>query len=197
MSEQRNVAILIFDDVEVLDFTGPFEVFNVAGELIQPAPFHTYTVAGKPGPITARGKLSINPHYTIENCPAPHILLIPGGVGTRPLLNDAVLLDWIQSQYARVELLLSVCTGALVLAQAGLLDGLSATTHHTTFDLLRRISPTTSVIENERFVANGRIITAGGITAGIDMSIAVARKLLPEDQVALILKEMEYQWHQA
>jgi transcriptional regulator GlxA family with amidase domain len=196
MTKQRNVAVFIFDNVEVLDFAGPFEVFNVAGEVIEPAPFNTYTVAMPAGPVKARGQLSINPHFTVGNCPPPDILLIPGGLGTRPLLKDAAVLNWLKAQTLQVELLLSVCTGALLLGQAGLLANLPATTHHTTFNLLREISPTTQVKEDQRFVDAGQIITSGGISAGIDMALYVIGKFLSEEQVALVIKEMEYQWHQ-
>ena len=180
----------------MLDFAGPFEVFNVAGSIISPTPFNTYTVAMSTDPVKARGQLSINPHFTTADCPPPDILLIPGGIGTRPLLEEPVVLDWIKSQAERVQLLLSVCTGALLLGQAGLLNQIPATTHHTTFDLLRDISPATSVIEDQRFVDSGHIITSGGISAGIDMALYVVRKFLSEAQVDLVIKEMEYQWHQ-
>jgi transcriptional regulator GlxA family with amidase domain len=195
MTKQRNVAVFIFDDVEVLDFAGPFEVFNVAGEVIEPAPFNTYTVAMSAEPIKARGRLSINPHFTVDNCPQPDILLVPGGIGTRPVLKNSAVLNWLKAQSQQVELLLSVCTGALVLGQAGLLAKLPATTHHTAFDLLQEISPTTTIVDDQRFVDTGQIITSGGITAGIDMSLYVTKKFLSEAQVALIIKEMEYQWH--
>lgn len=194
MTKQRNVAILIFDDVEVLDFAGPFEVFNVTGEVISPAPFNVYMIAEKADPIKARGKLSINPHYTLNNCPTPDILLIPGGIGARPLLNNADLLSWIKTQAEKVEFLLSVCTGALLLGKAGLLDGLEATTHHTAFDFLREITPNTIVHEDRRYVDNGKIITAGGISAGIDMSLYVVAGLLGEDNLQATLDEMEYTW---
>jgi transcriptional regulator GlxA family with amidase domain len=194
MTKQRQVAILIFDDVEVLDFAGPFEVFNVTGEVIDPAPFHVYTIAEKPDSIRTRGKLSINPHYTLDNCPAPDILLIPGGLGTRPLLNNADLIAWIKTQAGRVEYLLSVCTGSLLLGKAGLLDGLAATTHHTAFDLLRELAPNTIVHEDRRYVDNGKIITSGGISAGIDMSLYVVAHLLGEEKLQATLDEMEYTW---
>ena len=90
---QHNVAIFIFDDVEVLDFAGPFEVFNVVGEMAHPAPFNTYTVALTEERIEARGKLSINPHYSIDNCPVPDVLLLPGGDGRRRLMKDERVLD--------------------------------------------------------------------------------------------------------
>ncbi len=190
----RNVAILIFDDVEVLDFAGPFEVFNVTGEVLEPPPFRVYTIAETAKAIQARGRLSINPHYTIHTCPPPDILLIPGGIGTRRLLHNQLILDWIKAQAGRVEYLLSVCTGALVLGQAGLLDGLGVTTHHTTFDLLRQIAPLARVHEDRRYVDNGRIITSAGISAGIDMALYVVKKLLGEAGQQAALVEMEYRW---
>jgi len=190
----KNVAILIFDAVEVLDFAGPCEVFHVTGEVLNSPPFQVYTVAETAGAIKARGQLSINPHYTIHTCPPPDILLIPGGIGTRRLLHNQVTLDWIKAQAGRVEYLLSVCTGALVLGQAGLLDGLAATTHHTTFDLLRQLAPTATVREDRRYVDNGRIITSAGISAGIDMALYVVQKLVGEAGQQATLAEMEYRW---
>ena len=120
MLDALNVDILIFDDVEVLDFAGPFEVFNVAGHVRGKRPFQVYTVAGKPGPVTARGGLSINPAYTVENCPPADILVVSGGYGTRrEMFNDA-LTGWIAGAAARAELTASVCTGSILLAKAGL-----------------------------------------------------------------------------
>src|SRR5579885_372208 len=134
----RNVAILIFDEVEVLDFCGPFEVFGVTGVRDQgERPFHVYTVAEKAGPVLARNGLSVNPGFTFANCPPPDILLVPGGRGTRREIHNEALVNWVRAQAGRVELLLSVCTGALILAQAGLLDGLSATTHFLAFEIGR------------------------------------------------------------
>ena len=193
---QRNVAIFIFDDVEVLDFAGPFEVFNVTGEVIDPAPFNTYTVALTGEPIKARGKLSINPHYSIDNCPTPDIILLPGGDGRRRLMKDERVLNWIAEHVDNLEKLLSVCTGAFYIAQSGLLNGLSATTHHGAFPEFKEIFPDAMLIEDERYVENGKIITAGGISAGIDMSLYVVEQLLGKEKLALTLEEMEWQWHQ-
>ena len=197
MTKRRNVGIFIFDDVEVLDFAGPFEVFNVTGEVIQPAPFHTYTIALTNESIKARGKLSINPHYSIENCPQPDILLIPGGDGRKVLMNNPMMLTWVKEQYPKVEYMLSVCTGAFILAHAGLLDDLSATTHHGAFNEFKATLPQIKLIEDQRFVENGNIITSGGISAGIDMALYVVEKLLGQEKLQLTLDEMEYQWHQS
>ena len=167
--KQRNVAIFIFDDVEVLDFAGPFEVFNVTSEVIDPAPFNTYTVALTEEPIKARGKLSINPHYSIDNCPTPDIILLPGGDGRRHLMKNERVLSWITKNIDNLENLLSVCTGAFYIAHAGLLNGLSATTHHGAFPEFKETFPDVTLIEDKRYVENGKIVTAGGISAGIDM----------------------------
>jgi len=192
----RNVAILIFDDVEVLDFAGPHEVFSVAGDLIRPSPFYVYEVGTTLAPVVARGRLIATPRYAIDTCPDPDILIVPGGLGTRPLLKDRRLIAWIAERSATVELLLSVCTGALLLAKAGLLAGKRATTHHGAFEHLSLLSPSTEISLDERFVeSSDRIITSGGITAGIDMSLFVVEKLLGERARATVVEEMEYDWH--
>jgi transcriptional regulator GlxA family with amidase domain len=193
---QLNVAIFIFDDVEVLDFAGPFEVFNVTGDVIDPAPFNTYTVALTKEPIKARGKLSINPHYSIDKCPTPDIILLPGGDGRSQLMKDERILNWVAEHVEHLEKLLSVCTGSFYIAHTGLLKGLSATTHHGAFPEFKETFPDIALIEDKRYVENGKIITAGGISAGIDMSLYVVEQLLGKEKLALTLKEMEWQWHQ-
>jgi transcriptional regulator GlxA family with amidase domain len=198
VSNPRNVAILVFDDVEVLDFAGPHEVFTVAGELVRPPPFYVYEVGPTGAPVLARGRLLVTPRYSIDACPKPDILIVPGGYGTRPLLKHGKLIEWIAEKAGEVELLLSVCTGALLLAKAGLLEGRSATTHHGAFEQLAAISPTTQILRDQRFVqGSDRIITAGGISAGVDMALFVVEKLLGEGARAMVAEEMEYGWHPA
>ncbi len=193
MTRQRNLGILLFDDAEVLDFCGPFEVFSVAnGESADPS-FIVYTVA-ETTPITACNGLSVNPTYSLNTCPRPDILLIPGGIASRKLLNNEPLLDWIKQTADTAELVLSVCTGALVLGKAGLLDGLEVTTLHAAYDLLREIVPTATVHEDRRFVDNGRIITSAGIAAGIDMSLYVVQRLLGSKKAESTARRMEYPW---
>jgi transcriptional regulator GlxA family with amidase domain len=189
---RRNVAILLFDEIEVLDFAGPFEVFAVTDELCGHETFNVFTFAENMGTIRARNGLKVVPHYTRENCPVPHLLIVPGGAGTRPLLNKPAFLEWIQKRAAKSELTMSVCTGALVLAKAGLLDGLRATTHHECFELLRELAPRTEIVETERFVDNGRILTAAGISAGIDCSLHVVERLLGADTANNTARYMEY-----
>ena len=130
---KKNIAILLFDDVEVLDFAGPFEVFAVADAQRGYAVFNVFTVAENIGTIRARNGLKVVPHFSREDCPPPHVLVVPGGFGTRALLNKPALLEWVRVKAKHAELVMSVCTGALVLAKAGLLDGLRATTHHESF----------------------------------------------------------------
>lgn len=193
ISEPRNVAVLVFDEVEVLDFAGPFEVFGVAREMARPSPFHVFTVSITGQPVEARGRLTVVPRYSIHNCPDPDILIVPGGAGTRPLLKHRALLQWLRERAATAELTLSVCTGALLLAKAGLLEGAKATTHHDATDHLALLSPSTRVISGERFVTSSdRILTSGGISAGIDLSLHVVERLLGSAVRAKVEEEMEY-----
>jgi transcriptional regulator GlxA family with amidase domain len=193
-NRQRQVAILIFDEVEVLDFCGPFEVFSVTGVMEPPQPFQVYTVAEALNPVSARNGLSVNPRYSFSDCPAPDILLIPGGLGTRREMHNLALTAWIRSQAEKAERVLSVCTGALLLAKSGLLDGLEATTHHGAIDLLREVAPQTRVSPGKRFIDNGKIIVAAGISAGIDMSLYVVARLLGETEALKTAGYMEYDW---
>lgn len=190
----RNVAIFIFDEVEVLDFCGPFEVFSVTGKRDGSNPFNVYTVAQEKRPVLARNELSINPRYTFADCPTPDILLIPGGFGTRREMNNSVVLDWVKRHSQTTEHLLSVCTGALVLAKAGLLNGLTATTHHGAISLLTELAPNTKIEPEKRFIDNGKIIVSAGISAGIDMSLYIVAKLLGQEQAWETAKYMEYDW---
>jgi transcriptional regulator GlxA family with amidase domain len=194
MAKTRSVGIFVFDDVEVLDFCGPFEVFSVAGRQIAPGTLSVFTVAQTPGPLLARNGLSVNPKYTFAEAPAIDVLLIPGGLGTRPLLHNAEVIAWIGQRAAAAELVLSVCTGALLLAKAGLLDGLTATTHHGALDLLREVGPAANVRDDVRFVDNGRVITSAGVAAGIDMSFHVVDKLLGRDTAIATARHIEYPW---
>jgi len=192
MTVTRNLAILLFPDVEVLDFCGPFEVFSVANRFIEPAAFNVFTVAEKPGPVIARNGLSVNPHFQLAQCPKPDVLLVPGGQGTRTEMHNLALIDWIKMAADEAELVLSVCTGALLLAKAGLLNGLEATTHHGALELLRQVAPKTTVHVGRRFVDNGRVICSAGIAAGIDMSLHVVAKLLSDEVARKTAIQMEY-----
>jgi transcriptional regulator GlxA family with amidase domain len=198
----RNVAILIFDDVEVLDFCGPFEVFSVTGRRNHSNPFNVYTVA-EGTVVSARNQLSINPNYSLQNCPQPDILVIPGGGGKHPdgapfgtrkeMLNEN-LLSWINQLYPTTEHILSVCTGALILAKANLIENMAATTHHGALHELRAVAPNTEIREDKRIVDNGKIIFSGGISAGIDAAFYLVAKLLGKEAALETAAYMEYNW---
>ncbi|HET7839542.1 MAG TPA: DJ-1/PfpI family protein [Rectinemataceae bacterium] len=189
----RTVAILVFDEVEILDFAGPYEVFSVASELLRPSPFFVFAVGLTTQPALGRGRLMVTPRYSIADCPRPDILVIPGGQGTRPLLRHEALLAWIAGCAEGAELCLSVCTGALLLGAAGLLKDRAATTHHGAFETLAALSPSTELRRDRRFVeATPKIITSGGISAGIDMSLHVVERLLGAQSRAMVEEEMEY-----
>lgn len=193
MAPTRNLAIVLFDDAEVLDFCGPFEVFTVANRQATPA-FNVFTVAEKTDAVIARNGLSVNPAYSLKEAPKPDILLVPGGIGTRKEINNERMIDWISRTAEDAELVLSVCTGALLLGRAGVLDKMEATTHHVGFDLLREISPSTTVHEDRRFVDNGKVVTSAGIAAGIDMSLHVVGRLLGNEVAVATARQMEYPW---
>jgi len=190
----RDTAILIFDDAEVLDFCGPFEVFSVTNELNNYELFNVYTVADRKRAIRAKNGLKVQPEYGFRSSPAPDILLIPGGSGTRKVMHDGRALSWIKTAAAGAELLLTVCTGSLVLAQTGLLDGLKATTHHEVIPLLKETAPDTEVLPEKRFIDNGSVIVSAGISAGIDMSLYVVARLHGEEVAKRTARYMEYSW---
>ena len=194
IQKQRQVCIVIFDDVEVLDFCGPFEVFTVTGGRDGTTPFTVSTVAETRQTITARGGLRVEPAHSFENCPSPDILVVPGGMGTRREMNNPGMLSWLKENAQRADLMLSVCSGALLLAKAGLLEGLTATTHHGALDELRAISPGIKVDDTKRFIDNSRVIVAAGISAGIDMSLHVVARLMGHEQASETARYMEYAW---
>jgi transcriptional regulator GlxA family with amidase domain len=195
--QTRSVGIFIFPDVEVLDFCGPFEVFSVAGNQIAPGSFDVFTVAEKAGPLLARNGLSVVPEHAFADAPKIDLLLIPGGQGTRPLVKNEAVLAWINKQATQAELVLSVCTGALLLGKCGLLDGLPATTHHLALDLLRELAPKSTVHGDRRVIDNGRIITSAGVASGIDMSFHVLARLLGQETAEKTARYIEYPWPRA
>jgi len=176
--EKWNTAILVFDDVEVLDFAGPFEVFSRTRLVPGPAsrrseehaPFRVFTIGKGGEPVSAVGGLAVTPAFSFASAPPIDLLVVPGGFGTRALVNDATTIDFIRAQAASAKIVASVCTGALLLAKAGLLRGKRATTHWAALDELAKIDPEIHVERERRFVDEGRLITSGGVAAGIDMS---------------------------
>jgi transcriptional regulator GlxA family with amidase domain len=192
----RRVAIVVFDDVEVLDFCGPFEVFAVCGRRSGDAPFEVHTVAETSRPVLARHRLSVNPTYTFSShMPRADIVLVPGGFGTRREMNNPAMLEWVKRANRDAELLLSVCTGSLILGAAGLLDGVEATTHFGAYDELRKAAPGCRVRTDMRYVDTGRLITSAGVSAGIDMALHVVARLHGDEVALETARYMEYEGH--
>ena len=192
----RNVLLTLFDDVDTLDFCGPLEVFAITGQRATgPVPFTVTTVAERNSPpITTRSGLRITPYYTFKNAIHADILIVPGGLGARHESKNPALLDFVRAQAQQAEIVMSVCTGALILGAAGLLDGLTATTHHAALDELMAAAPGCSVVSGQRFVDNGQIITSAGITAGIDAALYVVQRLLGAAAARETAAHMEYAW---
>ena len=191
----RHVAIVVFDDVEVLDFCGPFEVFAVCGRRSGDAPFEVHTIAESERPVFARHRLSVNPTFTFKSADAPRadIVLVPGGFGTRREMRNPAMIDWVQRANENAELLLSVCTGSLILGAAGLLDDLDATTHFAAYEELRTAAPACRVRPDMRYVDTGRLITSAGVSAGIDMALHVVARLHGDDVAQETARYMEYE----
>jgi putative intracellular protease/amidase len=197
---RRNLAILIFDGVQIIDYTGPFEVFGGTYANNGPA-FNVYTVADKPDAITTAMGMSVNPKYSFDNAPKPDVLLIPGGGGSKPgmpgvggVLANPRTVKWVQDQAKDAELVMSVCNGAFILAQAGLLDGLTATTTAPLINLLAEAAPKTKVINDRRFVDNGKVITTAGLSSGIDGALHVVEKLFGRGTAQMVALGIEYNW---
>lgn len=189
----RKLGILLFDDVEVLDFAGPFEVFSIACLNQDPKPFEVMTLA-ESTPIQARNGLSVNPTHLIHDAPPLDILLVPGGPGARREIHNDRLLDWIREQASQVELLLSVCTGALLLAKSGLTQGMKLTTHHLAIPELEALVSKESIDGKERFIDNGKVILSAGVSAGLDMSFYLVAKLFGDTLARKTADFMEYDW---
>ena len=191
------VTILLFPDVEVLDFAGPFEVFSVAARINRAAhghaPFEVATIAHARGPLRARHGLMVIPGFSFADAPQADILVVPGGVMTEPLANEATL-AWVKRQAAQAPLTASVCTGAFVLAKLGLLDGRRVTTHWEDIAELRATHPHLDIAENVSFVDTGAIVTSAGISAGIAMSLHLVSRMLGQDAARATARQMEYEW---
>lgn len=195
----RNVGIFIFDEIEVLDLGGPFEVFSTASRMKlrmesgAERPFEVFTVADRICPIRARGGLVVQPAYDILNHPPIDVLIIPGGVVTAELARGEII-EWIARTSRKASLTASVCTGAFLLAKAGLLDGKTVTTHWEDIDEFRAMFPKIAVETKRRWVDAGEIVTSAGISAGIDMSLYLVSRLENEALATRTALQMDYDW---
>jgi transcriptional regulator GlxA family with amidase domain len=192
MNKKRNVGILIFENAEVLDFAGPFEVFSVSSELNDFQFFDVFTVAENLDPVIAVNGFSVNPKYAFTNCPNIDILIIAGGSGTRKIMDNQNTLEWVRSVHQKAELTVSICSGARLLGSLGLLDGKSYCTHQGVYDHMKEIVPSGHPRPDKRFVNAGNIYSSGGISAGIDVSFHIVEKLLGEEIAGETANYMEY-----
>jgi transcriptional regulator GlxA family with amidase domain len=183
---RTKVAVLVFDGVEIIDFAGPWEVFGAAG-------FDVYAVAASTAPVTTAMGMKVVPRYAFADAPVPDVLLVPGG-GVKGARDDAATRAFLVATSARAGRTLSVCNGAFLLANAGLLEGLSATTTAHLVGTLRAEFPKTKVVEGPRFVDNGKIVTAAGLSAGIDGALHLVSQLLGRKNAEAVARRIEYTW---
>ncbi len=192
----KNVAIVIYDGVEVLDFAGPAEVFAAAagfGASEQQKAFNVFTVSRTRKPIVSQGFIDVVPDYSIDDSPKPDIVILPGG-GTQAVIDDAAWMDWVKSSSREAERVVTVCTGAFIAGKAGLLDGVEATTWYNAVPRLAQEFPGTRVQPGRRFVDSGKIVTTAGVSAGIDGSLHLVATLLGRYVADRTAEYMEYKW---
>ncbi len=199
--ENLTVGILIFNGMQVLDFAGPFDVFSTTRlpdkpSLTDPSPFNVQLISEYPRPVYASGGMKVSPHHTIHYSPPLDILIVPGGIGEREAHSNHVLLHFIRTQAKRVKTLASVCTGAILLGKAGLLNGKKATTHWMSVERMREMLPEVEVVENVRYVEDGNVITSAGISSGIDMALRIVTIHYGEEVAQATAKELEYPYRQ-
>lgn len=194
-----NVGIYLYNEVEILDFAGPFEVFSTASRVnarIEPGRtelFNVFTIAENTSPLLARGGLQVIPEYSISNHPKINLLIIPGGIITDELSKKHVV-SWVLTSSQTTKITSSVCTGAFLLAKAGLLKSKAATTHWEDINDLNEMFPDIIIKEKVRWVDEGSVVTAAGISAGIDMSLHLISRVVNEDLAILTAKQMEFEW---
>lgn len=191
------VGILIFNEVEVLEVAGPFEVFSVTRlneerRQIEPSPFRVLLLGEKIDQVLAIGGLRLTPDVTFHNCPGLDLLIVPGGWGTRKEIRNVNLLNWIANRAANTKLTASVCTGAGLLGRAGLLDGREATTHWRTFDFLQEAAPKAKIRKDVRFTLVEPIFTSAGISAGIDLALRIVSHFFGTEIGMATARQMEY-----
>jgi transcriptional regulator GlxA family with amidase domain len=195
----RTIGIFVFDDVEVLDFAGPYEVFTCAARVhaalapSAPPPFKVLTIGRHAAMLRARAGLSVVPEAAFDDDPAIDVLIVPGGVVAAELGKPDVI-AWIAGMAERCELIASICTGAMLLAQAGLLNGKDATTHWEDIEQLREMFPQVRVCTARRWIDQGKVVTSGGISAGIDMSLYLVERLAGRELALRTAQQMEYNW---
>ena len=188
-----NIGIYIYDQAEVLDFSGPFEVFSVANRLAN-LDWNIWLVAEEESLVEARGVFQVKPHYSIQNVPELDVLIVVGGVHSDELRKTEVI-NWIRKTTEKTHITASVCTGAFLMAEAGLLDGLEVTTHWEDISDLYRNYKKLLIREGARWIEQGKLFTAAGISAGIDMSLELVARLADAELAEHTARQMEYAWN--
>ncbi|EGW38185.1 DJ-1/PfpI family protein [Desulfosporosinus sp. OT] len=189
----KRVGIFLFDGVEVMDFAGPYEVFTATNLMAPRQYFDVFTVNEQRRDVRTSNGLIVKADYDFSNCPPADVLVIPGGDVRPELISNGTVLKWIESQNQNTEITFSVCNGAMLLAKAGLLKGLSATTHHYFYDKLSEIDSTINVVQKIRYVDTGKIVTSAGISAGIDAALHIVLRIFGEEAVSHAIDIMEYE----
>lgn len=193
----RNVGVLLFDRVEVLEFSGPYEVFSLANRLSDTELFKLQTVSYTGEPLRADGGLQLVPDYAMHDCPHLDVIIVPGGDGSKEVMQVEEALNWVVHRAAQAEKVMSVCSGALILAQGGLLDDLESTTHHRRWKMLEQLAPKTAVIREARYVDNGRILTTAGVASGIDGALEILYELHGQETSEAVARFMEHNWNRS
>lgn len=188
----KNVGIYLFNKVELLDFAGPYEVFSTTSESNDNKSFRVFTISEDGGAIKSVNGLIVIPDYSFSNHPKIDILIIPGGEGTKAEIKKKKVMEWVNKTQGSAEIMATVCSGARIPAVLGLLDGLEATTHHSVIDDVKKLAPNVIIDHTKRFIDNGKIMTSGGISAGIDLSLHIVKKLCGEDVAKKTMEYMEY-----
>lgn len=186
------IGIFLFDGAEELDWAGPWEVLAAWAQRYPEDDIEVFTVSRAAGEITCAKGLRVLADYTWNTVPAMNVLVYPGGRGTREHVDDTSIHAWLAERAAETDILTSVCTGALVLAGAGLLDGRPATTHWESIDTLAELGTSIEVRPGDRFVDSGDIITAAGVSAGIDMALHLIVRLAGEDRAREVRRYIQY-----
>ena len=189
----RRIGIVLFADVEELDAIGPWEVLSFWCRNYPRDGWTVTTLSASGGPVACAKGLTVQAHHSFSDCPPLDVLIHPGGQGTRPQLNDAGHLDWVRRQRQEVPLMASVCTGSLVYAAAGLLRDRPATTHWASLDLLAQLDPSIEVRGADRYVDDGDVVTAAGISAGIDMALHLVDRLATTERAKEVRRGIQYE----
>jgi transcriptional regulator GlxA family with amidase domain len=189
-SAEKTLGVLLFPGFELLDVCGPLEMFGNLKGAVRPV-----TVAEKAGPVESTQALKLTADHALADCPPLDMLLVPGGWGTREEVGNRTLLDWLVARAARAEVVMSVCTGSALLARAGILDGRRATSNKHNFQWVTEQGPKVEWVKEARWVDDGKFVTSSGVSAGIDMALAVISRIHGDTVSTTLADATEYEWH--